>query len=247
MNVFVVLCWVFLASPFNNGRDALVFAFQNFLLLLGSLALVVFIFMATLRSTQQKLFGKEGYLTFSLPLCIDHILLPKIAINLFWVILSLACIPIALVLSYALHTYDHPQHFLSSLWDLGLRRQEDILNFVTSTFLFLLFYTLLYLKLLLTLSLLHTGKFKRFPKLTGLAIFMGLSIALELPSKLLQHYFLSDPHFDLPDGYLAFYYNFFNIFNTHAIKVVFLGTEILKVLGLYFAIRWLILNKLELE
>ncbi|WP_104640866.1 hypothetical protein [Helicobacter bizzozeronii] len=239
MNIFLVICWVFLANT-QQGHDPIIFLLQNFLLFLGSLVLVVFIFMATLRSTQQKLFGKEGYLTFSLPLGVDRILLPKIAINLFWVVLSLICVPIAFGLSYVLHAPNSKHALLLSI--------DDKKMFITSACLSLLFYILLYLKFLLTLTLLHTGKFKRFPKLSGLVIFIGLSLVLEIPSKILQHYLLSDSaHFVLPDGYMAFYYNFYSPFSSTTIKAIFLGTEFLKILGLYWAIRWLIVNKLELE
>lgn len=230
---FLVLCWVFLSQKEGN---VLVFLMANFLLFLGSGVLLVLIFTAAVRSTQQKLFGAEGYFTFSLPLSIDAILGAKIAVNLTWVLLSMVGFFLALFLAYLCHTK------APSLSDLSPQGLPYVLNALG---LFLLFWLLLYLKLLLVLTLLNIGHFKRFPKLTGLVFFVGISFALSLPSQILQKLLLSPKNAILQDSYLAFYANFF--FLDTSTTALFLGLEFFKAGLLYAITRWLLVHKLALE
>ncbi|BCZ17318.1 hypothetical protein NHP190003_06000 [Helicobacter sp. NHP19-003] len=231
--VFLIFCWVFLSQKEGN---VLVFLIANFFLFLGSGVLLVLIFAAAMRSTQQKLFGTEGYFTFSLPLSIDAILWAKIAINLTWVLLSILGFFVALFLSYLCHTK------APSLSDLSPEGLPYVLNALG---LFLLFCLLLYLKLLLVLALLNIGRFKRFPKLTGLVFFVGISFGLSLPSQILQQIFLSPKNAILQDSYLAFYANYF--FLDTGTSALFLGLEFFKAGVLYAITRWLLVHKLALE
>ncbi|BDQ26940.1 hypothetical protein HHE02_11930 [Helicobacter heilmannii] len=233
IQVFLIFCWVFLSQKEGN---VLVFLMANFFLFLGSGVLLVLIFAAAVRSTQQKLFGAEGYFTFSLPLSIDVILGAKIAVNLTWVLLSMVGFFLALFLAYLCHTK------APSLSDLSPQGLPYVLNALG---LFLLFWLLLYLKLLLVLTLLNIGRFKRFAKLTGLVFFVGLSFVLSIPSQILQKFLLSPKNALLQDSYLAFYANYFFLDKTTTL--LFLGLEFFKVGVLYATTRWLLVHKLALE
>ncbi|CRF40535.1 hypothetical protein [Helicobacter ailurogastricus] len=231
--LFLVFCWVFLSQ---KEGDVLVFLVANFFLLLGSGVLAVLIFAAVVRSTQQKLFGAEGYFTFSLPLSVDAILGAKIAVNLSWVLLSIFSFFLALLFSYLCSTK------APSLSDISPQGLPYILRALG---LFLLFCLLLYLKLLLALTLLNIGRFKRFPKLMGFLFFVGISFILSLPSHALQKLFLGPENTILQDSYLVFYANFF--FLDTGTTALFLGLEFLKGGILYALIRWLLVHKLALD
>ncbi|CRF48819.1 hypothetical protein HHE03_03960 [Helicobacter heilmannii] len=143
---------------------------------------------------------------------------------------------LALFLAYLCHTK------APSLSDLSPQGLPYVLNALG---LFLLFWLLLYLKLLLVLTLLNIGRFKRFAKLTGLVFFVGLSFVLSIPSQILQKFLLSPKNALLQDSYLAFYANYFFLDKTTTL--LFLGLEFFKVGVLYATTRWLLVHKLALE
>ncbi|BCD46468.1 hypothetical protein [Helicobacter suis] len=206
--LFLILGWIL-------GQQRLTIGI--FFLPMGGLILIVLLFIATMRSTQQKLFGPEGYLTFSLPVGIDALLCAKIAINLIWILLSLG----VFVLLFCQFSWtDFPESWAFMLKKAGL---------------FSLFYLLLYLKLLLVLTLLHMGKFKRFKKIAGLVLFIAVESFLQLPSILLEK-------FQSEGG--TFPYS--SYFESHQTIWFFTG-EGVKILFLYGLIRWLLVHKLELE
>ncbi|WP_121022003.1 hypothetical protein [Helicobacter vulpis] len=205
------------------------------LVFLGSCVLALCLTLAFLRSLFEKLFGQEAYLTWSLPLNVDHILLPKLAINLFWIVLGLLFLLLALALSFALNNGpDFFSAFLSAL-------TQNCVRFGKHAFILLLFFALLYLKILLVLSVLHAFKLKSLPKLTGLALFILLSVILDIPTRWLYQFYQQS----LDYGYLEFYLSL-PFLETRAM-VWFWLLESSKVIALYWGSRWLLVKYLSLE
>ncbi|WP_104757907.1 hypothetical protein [Helicobacter salomonis] len=229
-HVFLLICTLLVS------KDWLALDFLGeMLFFFGSGILVVCLIVALLRSLSETLFGKQAYLTWSLPLSVDQILLPKLMINLFWIVLSLFFLLLALALSYALnHSHEFFHALLSSLY-------KNCTQFGKHALTLLFFFALLYLKFLLVLSLLHAFKLKRLRKLIGLALFVLISVFLDLPSRWLYQFY----QHTLDYGYIEFYLKL-PFLEKHAI-VVFWLLESCKIIGLYLTIRWLLLRHLNLE
>ncbi|MFC3847788.1 hypothetical protein ACFOPX_04470 [Helicobacter baculiformis] len=233
-NVFLVLCWIITThNPTTDDQFFWLFLFSNAFLFSGSLALVVLIALAILRSTQQKLFGKQAYLTWSLPLSIDTILLAKIAINVFWVAFSMFCLGLALILPYAL-SCDNFRDFLDALTSYLGQHGARLSKYALTT---LLVFTLLYLEFLLVLSLLHALKPKYAASLLGLVFFILIDLCLLIPSRVFLPW-ATYGHFD-------YYVSFFSADMQESLH--FLGVECLKIVCLYALVRTLLLKRLELE
>ncbi|PAF51492.1 hypothetical protein [Helicobacter sp. 13S00477-4] len=204
---------------------------------IGCFFALVFIVLAIFNSMNKKLFFTQGYLTFSLPISIDAILLPKIFINLFWLATTLLTLYVSLFLSklfnpnlsiiLIIDTYTQifSNPFNSLLLHLNL--------FITSA--------LFLVKFLFILSLLNIGKIKKYRFIIGVLIFAGIEILLGI-FKGFFWIFLSHFYTTIQSNIL-YSYDINNMENS----IMLYGIKCIQIIIFYLLSRYLIKNKLELE
>lgn len=134
----------------------------------GILIANVFLVIVVVKSLSARLFTSEGYLTLSLPVGIDTILIAKILANLFWIIIS------------AIVAFLWLNYFMYDAF-MGIEQISYIVfNDPANTlllFIFLIFRAIWAIVLvLLVLSILNIGKITRMRPLIGVIIFITLLI-----------------------------------------------------------------------
>lgn len=206
-------------------------------LVIGCFLWVIFMILAVLDSINKKLFSSEGYLTFSLPLGIDSILLPKILINVFWVGASF----VLLFLSLYINTFW--SHFgMMNMIFTGFA--SGIIHHPFWAFLayvnFLFWVGLFLVKFLLVLGILNIGKIKKHRLIVGIVVFIFLQIILEI---------IKNQFSIFAPSYEDFYNNILT--RNTALYTQGYGIQILinaaEFFVIYLITRYLIKNKLELE
>ncbi|MDO7252635.1 hypothetical protein [Helicobacter cappadocius] len=197
-----------------------------------------FIILAVLDSINKKMFSLQGYLTFSLPLKIDEILIPKILINVFWIAFS------SILLAITLYINTFWNHY--GMLDMFFRQFiAGILSHPFWTFLayvnFLVWIALFLVKFLLVLGILNIGKIKKYRLMIGILIFIALQIILEIIKN----------QFSIFVPNLRDFYNSIFAMNDSLLYTQGYGIQILintiELLVIYAIARYLIKNKLELE
>ncbi len=238
--LFLILCWEMIQHPvhvFLFLNFPVFFLLANIFLISGFSVLFVLIFLALLRTTQQDLFGQQAFLTWSLPLSVDRILMAKIASNLAWIALGL----IALILVNILDALLASRSFGEFMEGVKFYLTQHGLRLLQHALLFFLVATLSILKILAIFALLHSLKLKRWAIFWGILLFALINATLALPSVFFhQESASTDPLFTL--------YVYFPFLETQASLSALsaLILECFKIIGLYALVRYLILKHLEL-
>ncbi|PAF44261.1 hypothetical protein [Helicobacter sp. 11S02596-1] len=193
----------------------------------------VVLVLAILNSINKKLFCPQGYLTFSLPLSIDTILIAKILINLFWIAISLVLFYLALYIGANINP--NVQNIISSIYEYVF---SNPLNAFLSHLSTLVSIALVLIEFLFILSLLNIGKIKKHRFIAGIFIFLGLEIIIGVCKSIIWGL--------LPN----FYVDYLSQITLYPLVQFFtfnIGVNVIEFIIFYFLTRFLIKNKLELE
>ena len=194
---------------------------------------IVFLVTIVIRTLYLGLFSQEGYLTLSLPVSIDAILISKILISALWILISIFVVLLWLIfIAFAINDASYViQQFLLLISNYSFL--EIIRILLLGIVLLIKPITLL----LLVLSILHIGKIVRFRKLIGILLFM-IILFIETIAVNVLYLYIDSNMIDymvfvrsLVDS-ISYYINFF--------------ANLFVILIYYFVSRYLIKNKLEI-
>lgn len=196
---------------------------------------ISFVFLVTIiiRSLYSRLFSQEGYLTLSLPVNIDAILISKILISALWILTSIFVVLlwfifIAFVINDA--SYVIKQFLL-------LISNYSFLEIIRIVLLGIILLIKPITLLLLVLSILHIGKIVRFRKFIGILLFMIILFIETIAINVLYLYIDSNMI-----DYMAFVHSLVDSINYY----INFFANLLVILIYYFLSRYLIKNKLEI-
>ena len=194
---------------------------------------IVFLVTIVIRTLYLGLFSQEGYLTLSLPVSIDAILISKILISALWILISIFVVLLWLIfIAFAINDASYViQQFLLLISNYSFL--EIIRILLLGIVLLIKPITLL----LLVLSILHIGKIVRFRKLIGILLFM-IILFIETIAVNVLYLYIDSNMIDymvfvrsLVDS-ISYYINFF--------------ANLFVILIYYFLSRYLIKNKHEI-
>ena len=229
INILLLVSLCVMSAYFKGHFDNLAW-FGIFIVSIPIIMFVLFIFLLNIiiKTLYERLFAKEIYLTFSLPVSIDEILISKILISMLWLIISAFVICLWLCIEGGFVNF------------FGIIARNYI-----SVILFTLFSLLSILKsvvlVLLVLSILHIGKIAKFRKIIGITLFFVISIIEATILAIILS--ISDIFVTL---------NNHSVFNPLSIQmqtsqIIFqFIAVILPIFVYYFLSRYLIKNKLEI-
>ncbi|GAA7470001.1 hypothetical protein MMM100_02670 [Helicobacter pylori] len=182
------------------------------------------------------LFSKRGVLSFSLPVSLESLLLPKILLPMVFFIFSLFWFVASVRLGYYLFNAQS-----SVLFILHTALKTFVLK-PTKTLGIALFLGLVLMKFLFVLSVLNAARIKKARFLLGGLLFILVGVVLELAFNSLLP--LMSSNLSINEG---FYY-FLQQQELQENKYYLLwGVDFLKILLLYGMIRYLLTHKLELD
>lgn len=202
---------------------------------------IIFLVIVILKSLNSRLFSTEGYLTLSLPVKLDSILVSKIIVSASYILLSLLVVFLWVFLMIGSIEIDVFRKAYETL------RSLDFLHII-----YILWLTILYtikplICILFILTLLNIGKINRFKPLVGIVLFFVLyimeSLTFGIAKNMIYHSFL------FIDGYYADFIRLF--FQSHYKSInIFVLTESISTIAIiliyYFFSKYLIKNKLEI-
>lgn len=219
-------------------------------LLLISLILLYFsafvlIIINIVRSFNKKIFSNEGYLTLTLPVTIDELLVSKIIVNVLWVLVTIFAFIISLLLIGAVAF--GVGGFSSFIVDFA---NELYINFggvlisIVSLIVGILF---VIITLILVLSILNTGKINKAKLLIGALIYYGLTVLVSWIKliSIIPFQLVSDRG-DLIIQRVNETYRFPNNFSV-VMNFNDLLFNVIAIVVFYILSRNIIKNKLELE
>lgn len=221
-------------------------------LLIGASFILLLIILVN--SINNKLFTTQGYLTMTLPTSIDHILIPKIIVNIIWWILTMLVSAFSVSILLLINDSD----FISFAEILRLINFLDVISFLISGIQMLFGLLLAMIILLLTLCILNIGKIKKVKLLLGFLIYFGITSILNYFTSLFKIIPFS-LYYDRDLGFFIEQIPMFYGKNDNAFIFLFLEgsrsvldfstifINILAIIGGYFLSRYLISHKLELE
>lgn len=247
INVAIIVLSALNAIIFKIGESSTFIPLFMIALVLLYIGAFIILIINIVRSFNKKLFSDEGYLTLTLPVSINQILLTKIFVNIIWIIIT----NLSYYISFAILAT-----IIADNYDLFIFL-EIFININPLAILLLLISTLftiiLYLNILIfVLACLNIGKIKKFKFLLGFLIFYGVNLITSWIINLLQIVpfvvVLKANRLDIiknADPYLGFFDQISNSlvllnFNSILWHSVF-------IISLYIISRYLIKNKLELE
>lgn len=150
---------------------------------------IVFLIMTIVKSLYQRLFSQEGYLTLSLPVGIDSILISKIITSLIWIVLTNIIVSLFVVFIIGIEDssiyakiYDFLSEMFGSYFFAGLF--IVLTNLITIISLITL--------VLFIISLLNIGKINRFRILIGILLFLLFIIIESVISAYITQYVVND-------------------------------------------------------
>ncbi len=189
----------------------------------GILLLMVFLGITIIKLLYRRLFSNDAYLTFSLPVSLDAILISKILVSCAWIIISAIVVVVWLV-------------FLKDLIFPGMESnparifEGHPLEIAAGLANGLFYITSRITLVLLILAILHIGKITHLRALAGILIFMGFMILESVANTAIYS--------RIPKNS--------GDFGTTINFCVGAGIHALKTLIYYACARYLIKNKLEI-
>jgi len=213
-------------------------------------AAYILLIINIVKSFSQKLFSKEGYLTLTIPVSIDKIIISKFIVNIIWYIIT-TVVFLASLLTIVFTFSGLDVEALNFLKDLRVIDLIPLAFFVLNS---LIAVILLLSTLFFTLCVLNVGKIHKFKLLIGVAIYYGISMVISWAQLILGNIigfglFYNDGEFNFSRLAEFDLFNFLN-YSANGIPIFSLHTfiiNILAIIGLYFLGRRLITKKLELE
>lgn len=225
------------------------FRLASFLLLSLSILYIIsiaLIVISVIRSFHTKMFTNQGYLTMTLPISTDHLLLSKIIVNLIWIILTVIIFAVSLILTISTFLGTDVLSILGGIHSILTTNPLGVLIYIIYSSISLLLFIM---SIILTLAILNIGKIKKYTLLIGIAIFYGLNFAIQLLNSTL----IIVPYALTLNANKVMLVKF----NPGEVNGAFIGNPLFMslnsliitcgcIIGFYFISRHLIKNKLEL-
>ena len=160
----IIVSLIFSLSVSIQGESYLVAIMSILTLSLLYIAAVSLVIINIVRSINKKLFSNEGYLTLTLPVSVDQLILTKVFVNFIWIVVTFITFFVSLLLigstlgadafsSVASYVYEHPLIVLLAIIFTSI----EALVFIVS--------------LILVLGLLNTGRIKKLKLLVGIILY----------------------------------------------------------------------------
>ncbi|MCL2522647.1 MAG: hypothetical protein FWE36_07320 [Erysipelotrichales bacterium] len=222
---------------FMLGSVYFFFYFAYFGLLIRSL----------IKTLNNRLFTREGYLTLTLPVSIDKILLSKFLINFFWLAVAGITMMISAVLMIMILGGADFINFLAEFftWLVDVSGPHFFVIAITIFINMLIGYVQIIAVILATLALMNIGKIKKNKTLVGIGILLIFIFATGMLSLILN---------DITNDLGLYFHEGSFIFGSRPsilsfplFRVASLFITLASTIGAYFLTRYLIQNKLELE
>lgn len=263
MIIYAVIIFTGLISGiiirFDINSKHNLYVYVILLYILVFFAAIILILKNIIMSFYKKMFDKQGYLTFTLPVSTNQIILSKLIVNFLWVIFSFLVLTLSGIIVFLISS-EQSIEILKTVFNevylqlkkFGLLR-ADLIILYSIVGLVGIIIGLEYL--LVILSLLNIGKFKKHKFIKGILIFIVFNFVINIISSIILIIF---PYFigiELKEqglvGNLQIY-SLSNILNSEVaiIPIVFLGQIILmiiEIVAFYLISKVLIEKKLELE
>lgn len=219
------------------------------LLYLAATGLLIF---NIIRSFNQKMFTNEGYLTMTLPITIDQLLISKIIVNLVWVMTTALSIILSL---FFVGLVIQPNLSDFFLFDISELIAENLLPTLLIIIQIVISTLLSIMVLVFILSILNSGKIKKVKLLIGAFLFYAITNVISSLTNILiiipYSIYIGESGMTIDKSYTIFdmlwgsnslYSNGIPImnFNTILLNIVFIAL-------FYFISRKLIRDHLELE
>lgn len=252
-NSYLEICIINAAIIFLSIISGLTFNTNSMSLIVIPLMALLFLYFAAavlllinlIKSFNQNLFTKEGYLTLTLPVSIDKIIISKMIVNIIWWFISGIIIVSSIVITAIIITKLRLDNFAIVLDNFDGMDFISILFFVINlTFNLLYFFVLLFF----VLTLLNIGKIRKFKLLLGVGIYYLISIFVSMIKmiQIIPFAMYNDNGrlviYNLVGNILEFRNYGFQLFNFNNIFF-----NIVFIIIFYLLTRLLITKKLELE
>ena len=198
------------------------------------------------KSFNKRMFSDEGYLSLTLPVSIDALIISKVLVNLMWILISIINYILCFVLMFdalAGGIFGYIVDILKVLFNNPLFTLIHIFWFLLNSIMVIMI-------LLFTLSLLHIGKVQKLRLLAGLGIFFGVNIIVNIIEGIVNYIPIGIVN---DNGFLSFEVLDSSAKLNYGNGVLFTGLTLNSIIGyiaiivgLFFLTRNLIKNKLEL-
>ena len=263
MIIYAVIIFTGLISGiiirFDINSKHNLYVYVILLYILVFFAAIILILKNIIMSFYKKMFDKQGYLTFTLPVSTNQIILSKLIVNFLWVIFSFLVLTLSGIIVFLISSEQSIEILKTVFNEVYLQLEKfgllraDLIILYSIVGLVGIIIGLEYL--LVILSLLNIGKFKKHKFIKGILIFIVFNFVINIISSIILIIF---PYFigiELKEqglvGKLQIY-SLSNILNSEVaiIPIVFLGQIILMIIELvafYLISKVLIEKKLELE
>jgi hypothetical protein len=183
---YIALLALAVLNPLTSLTDDAFYI--NAILLSGAIIIVSVMSLFTIYnmiiSLGRRVYGKPGYLLFTLPVKTIDIMLSKILVNLFWII----CTVIISIITFAVTFYFFDGSFLTVFRMITLMFIEnpmDGLILILALFIYALYSIAILMFLFSFLNLIYKGERKI---LMGLLIYFGMSIVIDSVYQIFVNY-----------------------------------------------------------
>ena len=209
------------------------------------IAAVAIVIINIVRSIHKKLFSDEGYLTLTLPVSIDQLLISKVLVNFVWICMTFITFLLSILIIGATVGDFMFTDMLSFIYEQPLM---VILGTVFASVEAIVFI----ITLVLVLGLLNTGRIKKFKLLCGIIFYYLIVNVLSWVKALVRiiPYAIMNGQNGIEIVKTPNFYNFYLgplITNNSFLDLNNLLFNLIAIVGFYFLSRYIIKNKLELE
>lgn len=208
----------------------------------------IFIFQTMYNSIYQKLFTNEGYLTFTLPVSVESLIISRVVCNIVWCIFNAIVILIGYLIVFFIVTvkdfHDIIQIFNGI--DFSGFRLIDAIRLIYFSILAILFLATIILMVISALAFSHSGTLKKGK--SALAVFLYV-LVFNIYSTIIGIFntflgFGIAIDFNTDKLIFAFGDSFKNYY---AINFTFIITAALSLIGFYYLAKFLLKRKIELS
>lgn len=253
-SIIVLGIFILIVKDSGTTTDFQALLYSNIIMIIvGAIIASITLFIINLvKSLYNDIFSDTGYLTLSIPQPVEKLLLSKIVSNLIWVFLYIVCAIVGVIILTLTLTSS-----ISSLFEDLQMMLEELKFFGPGIPFYLITYIVdilvTFVLLLLSFTLVNLGKMKKAKVVMGILIYMGCSYVLSIFQSavgLLSFGLVLDGTggLDFTSGSNSggFIMSGFNEF-AYALNIPMLIFNLGICVGLFFLVRYLIKNYLELE
>ncbi len=235
-----LLILLFVMRVYLNSDFSSMHWFVGVIVIIAPVAIfasLIFLITIIVRSLYSRLFGKEGYLTLSLPVSIDSILISKILISMFWVLIS-----VFIVWLWLFIVVDSRYNIMQKIFFV-ISNNYNFLDIVRIIFLTLIFIIKPIVLLLFVLSILHIGKITKFKQFTGIILFMFILFIENIITNFI-YVSINDTFYSMNP--MVLFYGSIDYKEYSFMILIYFCISLLPIFVYYFLSRYLIKNKLEI-